>query len=269
MSIKEEVTVKIVDPNDPNEKFETIVTDKLICYADRIELFVDPNFGNTSLDNNEAHSNNRFHQIQIYEICGDDDIFETLKELAEPKPTSFSGTKVLPTVLGRFNYTIETIKRKYEIITGNRATIEKCDRKYCPTYHPYLCAKESNFRNKYKTRDYVFVKKIINDGPSLGNNAPCVSEERFCNMDYNAARTQIDQENSLKRDSALGKYSSKPIHCKVDENTGNKQMRDTTEGGKYNKNKYRSSKMKIRKRSKNSKGLKIRKRSKRSKNYYF
>ena len=104
---------------------------------------------------------------------------------------------------------------------------------------------------------------LTNKGPSKGNGAPCVSEERFCGMDYSVA-----QLLSAGKKNNSHTFSSKPIYCKTDQDTGNKQMADTSEGGQYSKNKYRSSKsLKIQKRSTNTKGMKIQKRSKN--NYYF
>jgi hypothetical protein len=160
-------------------------------------------------------------------------------------------------IIKKFNYTIETIKQIYKQITKIDTVIDEqqCDNKFCPIYHPYLCAKESNFRNNFVTD---FFGKIKNRGHSKGNNAPCVPEKRFCDMAYLAATTVMDTENISMGTLASRKYSSKPVYCKIDQTEENKQEYNS-EGGKYTLSKNR-----IRKTSKNQK--KSRNQKKRSKN---
>jgi len=250
----------------------------LYSYDDKIIFNPDPNFDNKTLDNNETSHTTNLNELQIYEIGGIN--VAVLQQMIEQKSNTTSKALREPytqPVLRTFNYTAETIKKTYEQITGIKTKKqitekEECRlKKYCPTYHPYLCHKESEFRNKY-SKDASGT--LTNNGPSNGNGAPCVSEERFCAMNYEVAKLQMIGKSNISRT-----FSSKPIYCKTDQDTGNKQMIDTTEGGKYSKNKYRTSKMKIQKKSKNSKGLKIQKRSKNTKgmkiqkrskkNYYF
>jgi hypothetical protein len=239
--ISEEKQVLHPEKQDP----ETLTIDILHMMDDNITFF---------LDNGHRKPEEKLNQLQIYEIGGR--FKQHLTELVQQSPNQafFLTEKIPEPGLRTFNYTFETIKQikqTYDPKTKYDEEDEHCTvGHYCPTYHPYLCKKESEFRNKY--RNSLFGKK--HDGFSKGNNAPCVSEERFCKMDYALAQLQMNGQRT---------YSSKPIYCKTDQHTGDKQMIDTAEGGKYNKNKYRSSKMKISKR-KNTKDLKIQKRSKRT-----
>jgi hypothetical protein len=208
----------------------------LTAYTNELMFNADPNFDNKTLDNNDEQHTTVLNKLQIYEIGGRID--NILQKVSEDGG-----------VLRTFNYTTETIKQIYEQISGTKMPIDEKEvcrvRKYCPTYHPYLCNRASQFRNTYSTRFGIPQVK-----PSKGNKAPCVSDENICNMSYETAILLSGKSNISRT------YSSEPVYCKTDE----RQMLDTTEGGKY-----RSSKLKIQKRSKNTKGMKIQKRSKNTK----
>ena len=257
MSITEE---KYVDTSLSDGTVENIldITNILYSYDDNVDLYVDQNFGKKTLANLDIEHNFKIDQIQIYELHGQlyDSLLEIIKKnlnsqvfLSEQNPTS---------VLKTFNYTIETIKQIYKKITETDAAIDdrKCDNRYCPIYHPYLCDKESNFRNNFGKN---WQGKPINKGHSKGNNAPCVSDKRFCDMAYMAATTAINTENISMKSTASRIYSSKPIYCKIDQTIENKQEYNS-DGGKYT-----LSKIKIRKTSKKQKRSKNQKRSKKQK----
>jgi hypothetical protein len=234
------------------------IIDILRAFDDEITLSVDQNFGNKTLDYFDRKHIINIQQIQIYDILGQitDNM---LLEIITPSLNSqvFITEQTPRRIIKKFNYTIETIKQIYKQITKIDTVIDEqqCDNKFCPIYHPYLCAKESNFRNNFVTD---FFGKIKNRGHSKGNNAPCVPEKRFCDMAYLAATTVMDTENISMGTLASRKYSSKPIYCKIDQTEENKQEYNS-EGGKYTLSKNR-----IRKTSKNQK--KSRNQKKRSKN---
>jgi hypothetical protein len=234
------------------------IIDILRAFDDEITLSVDQNFGNKTLDYFDKKHSINIQQIQIYDILGQitDNM---LLEIITPSLNSqvFITEQTPRRIIKKFNYTIETIKQIYKQITKIDTVIDEqqCDNKFCPIYHPYLCAKESNFRNNFVTD---FFGKIKNRGHSKGNNAPCVPEKRFCDMAYLAATTVMDTENISMGTLASRKYSSKPVYCKIDQTEENKQEYNS-EGGKYTLSKNR-----IRKTSKNQKKSRNQKRSKRN-----
>jgi hypothetical protein len=234
------------------------IIDILRAFDDEITLSVDQNFGNKTLDYFDRKHIINIQQIQIYDILGQitDNM---LLEIITPSLNSqvFITEQTPRRIIKKFNYTIETIKQIYKQITKIDTVIDEqqCDNKFCPIYHPYLCAKESNFRNNFVTD---FFGKIKNRGHSKGNNAPCVPEKRFCDMAYLAATTVMDTENISMGTLASRKYSSKPVYCKIDQTEENKQEYNS-EGGKYTLSKNR-----IRKTSKNQKKSRNQKRSKRN-----
>lgn len=256
MSITEE---KYGDKYLMDDTFGDISEIKNILWVshDQINLSVDENFGNKTLDNLDREHFIKVDQIQIYEINGG--ITDVLLQIIKPNANSqaFLSEPVPTSVFKKFNYTNETIKQKYKITTGIDVAIEdkKCDNRYCPIYHPYLCDADSNFRNNFQKNWHG---KLVNKGHSKGNNAPCVSDKRFCMMDYKGATAVIDQENMLMRSMPSRKYSSKPIYCKIEHNAENKQEYNS-DGGKYT-----LPKIQIRKRSKNQKRPKNQKMSKKN-----
>jgi len=263
MIINEQMYVDIIKPNGEKDlelRYRPILeyNETKTTLKSDITLYVDPITGNKTLNNNDKDCEVNCQKIQIYEIGGE--ILKTLlqiEQMSKVKSNSvvfFGSSHDHPTIFHKYNYTIETIKEHYKIITGNAAKVDTCDfQSYCPVYHPYLCDKDSNFRNNYSKPNWLGERRRTN---SKGNQAPCVSDQRFCNMSYSEAILRMDQENIEMKHMPSRNYSSKPIYCKIYEDIGNEQM-GQFDGGKYNKTKSINYKNSIRKRSKN-----IRKRSK-------
>jgi len=262
MIIHEKLYVDVIKPNgekDVEIRYRPILEyyETKTSLKSAIRLYVDPITGNKTLNNNDKDCEINCQKIQVYEIKGE--ILKTLQqidEMSRVKSNSvvfFGSSHEHTHVFHKYNYTIETIKEHYKKITGNAANIERCEfQSYCPVYHPYLCDVDSNFRNNYSEPNWLGERTRTY---SRGNQAPCVSDQRFCNMPYIEAQIRMDQENIEMKHMPSRHYSSKPKYCKIYEDIGNEQMAHF-DGGKYSKKKSINYKNNIRKRSKN-----IRKRS--------